>query len=79
MEGQIQAIIKQCYNSTHTEAGGSPIETKLAFKRHAIIHINYKYASSLPRKTAFDMVELAQHFVNEESECSQLFVFVEPS
>ena len=77
MEGQSQAIIKQRYNSTHTEAGGSPIETKLAFRRHAIIHINYKYTSSLPSKTASDMVELASHFVNEE--CSKLFVSVEPS
>ena len=79
MEGQIQAIIKQCYNSNHTETRGSPIERKLAFRRRAIIHINYKYTSSLPRKTASDMVELAEHFVNEESECSQLFVSVEPS
>ena len=61
-------LILQSVRLQHTEAGGSPIETKLAFRRRAIIHINYKYTSSLPRKTAFDMVELAEHFVNEENQ-----------
>lgn len=72
-------LILQSVKLQYTEVGGSPIETKLAFRRHAIIHINYKYTSSLPSKTASDMVELVEHFVNEESECSQLFVSVEPS